>query len=205
MTQGPGSAALGVSRETYERLEIFAGLAQKWTKRINLVSQKDRDHLWDRHIADSIQVYRAAPITDHWVDLGSGGGFPGLIASILAATDQRDTHFTLIESDTRKAVFLRTAIRECALSARVLTQRIEDTPPQKAGVVSARALADLDTLLDLAVRHVAPNGIFLFPKGKSWGKEVDNARSRWKFECDAVTSITDPEAVLLIIKGVSRD
>ena len=203
-SEGPGASALSVSRETYERLEIFAALLRKWTARINLISQRDQDQVWTRHIQDSLQVYRAAPNTKKWVDLGSGGGFPGLIAAICAETENRTTNFTLIESDQRKATFLRTAVRECGLSVRVLSQRIEEVVPQNAGVISARALADLDTLLALASRHAAPDGTMLFPKGQSWGKEVDNARARWKFEYEAVTSKTDREAVVLIIKGVSR-
>ncbi|OWU76150.1 16S rRNA methyltransferase [Marinibacterium profundimaris] len=205
MGEGPGAVALNVSRETYERLQIFADLLVKWNPKINLVSRASLPHLWSRHIVDSLQVYRAAPRTDHWADLGSGGGFPGVIAAILAAEPASDTRVTLIESDQRKAVFLRTAARECGVSINVLAQRIESAPPQSAGVVSARALADLTTLLGYATRHAAPDGTMLFLKGKTWGKEVEDARATWQFDCDAVKSETEPEAVLLVIKGVSRD
>ncbi|MGV6849831.1 MAG: 16S rRNA (guanine(527)-N(7))-methyltransferase RsmG [Marinibacterium sp.] len=202
---GPGPAALGVSRETYDRLAEFAGLLEKWTRKINLISRRDQSVIWDRHIRDSIQVFRAAPETPTWVDLGSGGGLPGAIVAILAAEAAPATHVTLIESDLRKATFLRNVARECNLDMTVLHQRIESASPQGASVVSARALADLTTLLDLAQRHAAPNCTMIFPKGKSWGKEVKNAQARWNFSYHTRTSETEPEAVLLIIEGVSRD
>ena len=143
----PDAGALDVSRETFARLETYVGLIQKWNPRINLVSRNSLDDLWIRHIEDSLQVARAIPMPDRWVDLGSGGGLPGLVAAILAAEESPDTRFTLIESDQRKSVFLRTVARECDLNVQVISDRIEKAKPQKADVLSARALADLTTLL----------------------------------------------------------
>ncbi|MEM8730261.1 MAG: 16S rRNA (guanine(527)-N(7))-methyltransferase RsmG [Pseudomonadota bacterium] len=207
MTQvsAPGAARLSVSRETYERLEIFADLLTKWTPKINLISRASLPDLWTRHILDSIQVYHSAPPAHHWLDLGSGGGFPGIIAAILAAESSPDTRFTLIESDQRKAVFLRNAARACGIAISVLTDRIESAQPQSADVISARALADLSTLLMLATPHATPNSTLLFSKGKSWQKEVQDAQASWSFSYEPVKSKTEPEAVLLVIKGVSRD
>lgn len=203
--RGPGLEILNVSRETYALLERYADLLVKWNPRINLVSKSSLEHLWMRHISDSLQVARAVQFPKQWVDLGSGGGFPGIVAAIAAHAESPNTSFTLIESDQRKSAFLRTVARECGLNVTVLSERIEKVQPQNAGVVSARALADLKTLLGYAVRHVAPTGTLLFSKGKTWGKEVDEAQAVWKFDCETVKSATDPEAVLLIIKGVSRD
>lgn len=204
MASGPGEQALDVSRETYERLQSFADLLEKWNPRINLVSKASLPDLWTRHIVDSMQVFRLAPPAKKWVDLGSGGGFPGIIAAIMAAEYRPDTTFTLIESDQRKAVFLRSAARACDLKITVLSQRIESAPPQQANVISARALSDLTTLIGYAQRHAAPDCTMLFPKGKTWGKEVDDARATWNFDLEKVKSETEPEAVLLVIKGVSR-
>ncbi|WP_428927301.1 16S rRNA (guanine(527)-N(7))-methyltransferase RsmG [Marinibacterium sp. SX1] len=202
----PEMAALDVSRETFERLEAFADLILKWNPRINLISRASIPDLWTRHIKDSIQVYKAGHPAKHWVDLGSGGGFPGVIAAICAAGASIETKFTLIESDQRKSVFLRTAARTCGLdNFTVLSKRIEAVDPQNADVVSARALADLTTLLGYAARHAAPDSRMLFPKGKTWGKELEEARRTWNFEAETITSETEPDAVLLILKGVSRD
>lgn len=197
-------AQLDVSRETIARLEVFASVLQKWNPRINLVSRNSLNELWTRHIMDSIHVYRFAPVAQHWADLGSGGGFPGLIVAILAADESPTTHVTLIESDQRKAVFLRTAARETGVQCSVISQRIESAEPQNADVLSARALAELSVLLGFAERHLKPNGTALFPKGATWQKELDAARQQWHFDLEAIKSPTNPDAAILRIKGISR-
>lgn len=205
MSSGSHGAFLtDVSRETLERLEIFAGLVEKWTSRINLVSRNSLAALWDRHIRDSLQVFDCAPEGRIWVDMGSGGGFPGLVVAILAAEKRPDMQVTLIESDQRKATFLRTAIRETGIPGRVLSDRIENVPPQAADILSARALADLTTLLGFMEPHLAPGGTALFPKGVTWEKEVDAARQQWRFDVEPVKSITEDRAVILKIKGAQR-
>ncbi|MEM7090996.1 MAG: 16S rRNA (guanine(527)-N(7))-methyltransferase RsmG [Pseudomonadota bacterium] len=195
---------LNVSRETQERLEAFSALVTKWTPRINLISKSSITQIWDRHIVDSIQVFHTAPVGEHWVDLGSGGGFPGIVCAILALEHAPHTQFTIVESDQRKSTFLRTAIRETGVNCQVLTQRIEQAPPLKADILSARALADLTTLMEFCDRHLLPNGTAVFSKGERWKKEVDNARSQWNFTVEPITSLTESKAVLLKISGVLR-
>lgn len=195
---------LNVSRETLQRLERFEQIILKWNPNINLVSRSSLKQIWTRHIADSVQVFRCTEHPDHWVDIGSGGGFPGLIVAILAADEAPGMKVTLVESDQRKSAFLRTAARECGARVAVISKRIEEADPQNAGVLSARALADLSLLLEFAERHLGPGGTALFPKGESWKKEVDNAQQRWQFEAEPVKSLTEPEAVILKIRGVAR-
>ncbi|MBY6056420.1 16S rRNA (guanine(527)-N(7))-methyltransferase RsmG [Leisingera daeponensis] len=195
---------LHVSRETIERLEIFESVIRKWNPTINLVSKSSLDQLWTRHIADSIQVFRCTTSPRHWVDIGSGGGFPGLIVALMAAEEAPDMKVTLIESDQRKSAFLRNAARECGVPISVLSKRIEQVDRQSADVLSARALADLSELLGFAERHLAEDGVALFPKGGSWKKEVDNAREQWRFALETAKSLTEPEAVILKIRGVER-
>lgn len=196
--------SLDVSRETSARLEIFEGLLAKWNTRINLVSRNSLETLRSRHFADSIQLHALAPHEGNWCDMGSGGGFPGLVIAILAAEQRAPRSVTLIESDRRKATFLRTVIRETAINCTVLASRIEIAPPQQATVLSARALADLKTLLGYAERHLAPGGTALFPKGATWKKEVEIAQRQWSFDYQATMSKTENEAAILSIKGVSR-
>lgn len=205
MNQLNTSEQLGVSRETMERLEKFEQVLLKWNPRINLVSKNSLPHLWQRHIADSVQVYDCADKVDEtWLDIGSGGGFPGIVVAILAAERSPQTKVTLIESDQRKSVFLRTAARECGVSISVLTKRIEQVEPIGAQIMSARAVADLDTLLGFSERHLAEDGVALFPKGESWKKEVDVAKKKWRFDVESITSLTETEAVILKIKGITR-
>lgn len=201
-----GEARLGwnVSRETSTRLDRYSSLLAKWNPRINLVSPASLAQLSTRHIADSIQVFRAAPAGKTWLDLGTGAGFPGLIAAILAADERPEMSVTLIESDQRKAAFLRMAAIEAGVTCEILARRIETVEPQSADILSARALADLSTLLGYAERHLSPTGTALFPKGVSWEKEIEAAQRQWRFTYEPVISITEPGAVILRIEGVQR-
>ena len=194
-----------VSRETEERLRAFADLVLKWTPKINLISRKDQSDLWRRHILDSVQVAQCGYACDHWVDIGTGGGFPGVVVAAMAKEKWPHTRFTFIESDQRKSAFLRTVIRELELNAKVLCDRIESAPGQAADILSARALSDLASLLAFADRHLDPEGYALFQKGENWQKELLEAQEAWTFDCEAITSQTHDGAVILKIKGVSRD
>lgn len=195
---------LNVSRETREKLETYANLLRRWNPRINLVAKSTLPELWVRHIADSAQVFRLAPHPiAHWLDLGSGGGFPGLVAAIMANDCSTPMTTTLIESDSRKSAFLRTVIRETDVNARVLNERIEAVTPMKADVVSARALAGLSTLLEYTLRHMSPLGTALFPKGASWQKELEEVQSRWNFKYQVANSQTETGPVILSVTGVS--
>jgi 16S rRNA (guanine527-N7)-methyltransferase len=199
------SADLNVSRETFERLSRLVALLEKWNPRINLVSKSTLADVWVRHVQDSLQLFRLAPPSWRtWVDLGSGGGFPGLVIAILAKDKNSNAHVTLVESDQRKCAFLRTVIRELDLPASVLAQRIEDLDPLGADVISARALADLSTLLGFVVRHGGNETVSLFPKGASWEKEVRDAQAQWDFSYAHCKSETESKAVVLRIQGVAR-
>jgi 16S rRNA (guanine527-N7)-methyltransferase len=196
---------LNVSRETFERLTVFVDLLEKWTPKINLISKASVPFIWSRHILDSIEVYRHGPdVFGNWVDLGSGGGLPGLVIAILAAENPAQKTVTLVESDGRKAAFLRTALRETAVPGRVRCERIEALTPQNADVLSARALADLRTLLGYAHLHLAKGGTALFPKGVTWQKEVEAARSEWSFDLEILKSETEEGSVVLRIGDITR-
>jgi len=200
-----GFAGFDVSRETMERLELYAELLRKWNPRINLVSKTTIQELWTRHFLDSAQLIEIAPrVSGYWVDLGSGGGFPGLVLSIIGQERGLPRHVTLVESDARKAAFLRTVIREADLPARVINDRIENIPGLGADVVSARALADLSSLIGYADQHLLPGGTAIFPKGVRWEKELADAQSKWNFAHRLDKSITEDGPVILSVTGVSR-
>jgi 16S rRNA (guanine527-N7)-methyltransferase len=194
-----------VSRETLGRLERYEALIRKWTPAINLVSGATLGHLWTRHFLDSIQVFDLAPQTAQtWADFGSGGGFPGLIVATLAAAERPDLAVTLVESDQRKAAFLAAAARELGLSVAIRAERIESLPPLAADVISARALAPLDALLGHAERHLAPQGVAIFPKGAGFRDELSRALEHWRFNHQKEPSKTDAKGVVLIVGGISR-
>ncbi len=199
------SVAEIVSRETFEKFKIFAALLKKWNPKINLVAKSTIDVLWERHFLDSIQFFDLIEKTGgKWVDLGSGGGFPGAVLAIMGSEIHEQPEIILIESDQRKAVFLRTVFRETGVSAKVLTTRIEKTPALNADLMTARALADLKTLLGFTKTHLSPAGTALFAKGENWKKELAEAREIWQFDSEVVKSRTDSNAVILKIQGLSH-
>jgi 16S rRNA (guanine527-N7)-methyltransferase len=192
-----------VSRETFERLERYADLLTRWQKTINLVAPSTLNAIWTRHMLDSAQLMDHVPVTaKSWLDLGSGGGFPGLVCAVMAAETHPDLSITLVEADLRKAAFLREVARQMGISVGIMSRRIEDLPPQKADIVSARALAPLVSLCRYAAPHLAEHGICLFQKGVRYQDELETAQSDWHMTCQIHTSITDPDAVLLKIEGL---
>jgi 16S rRNA (guanine527-N7)-methyltransferase len=195
-----------VSRETYDKLRTYEALIQKWNPSINLVAKSTLSDVWNRHVIDSAQVYFAASDerSSVWTDIGSGGGLPGIVIATLAQGEDRQTNVTMVESDKRKSVFLRTAIRELGLSnAKVTNERTESAQIQISDIVSARALAPLTDLFTISQGFSNQNTTFLFQKGKNWASEVEIAQNHWSFDYDAITSETDSSAVILKIRGLS--
>jgi 16S rRNA (guanine527-N7)-methyltransferase len=192
-------ASVDVSRETMERLEIYADLLNRWTKRINLVAPSTLSALWQRHFLDSAQLCRFATAGE-WLDVGSGGGFPGAVIAIMCA----ETPVTLVESDQRKAAFLRAVARETGVGFAVHAERIESLAPQHSDRLSARALAPLSDLLVIAERHLSIQGKAILMKGASAQKEIDEALEHWSFDCETYASKTDADAVILSIGNIKR-
>ena len=187
-----------VSRETRHRLEVFVETLERWQKAINLVSRNTMDGVWKRHILDSAQVVPLIPATaETLADLGSGGGFPGLVIAAM----RPDLRVTLIESDARKAAFLGEVGRRMGLEnqPKIAISRIEVAPPAATDVVTARALAPLGQLLKWAERHRKDTAICLFHKGKGWQSEVEEAKKEWDFMPEPIASVTDRDAVILRI------
>lgn len=196
---------LTVSRETVATLRAFEAEVRRWTPAVNLVSRSTLEDLWGRHVDDSAQIFQACPTeARHWVDVGSGGGFPGLVVAILARELQPHTRVILVESDQRKAAFLRQTARKLGLEVDVHARRIESMPPLGADVISARALAPLPDLLELTFPHLKSGGVALFLKGARHSEEVSVARKSWIFDLDLRPSVVDPDAALLIIRKVYR-
>lgn len=210
MPPGDGVAALraagiDVSRETLERLETFVALLRRWNSAINLVGPATLEQVWQRHIADSAQLFPLRlPGTRHWADLGSGAGFPGLVIAALAAEHAPEMRITLVESDHRKAAFLTSAVAAMALSSEIVAARAETHPPLRADTLSARALAPLVRLLPFAERHLAPGGRALFPKGQSHADELAAALETWRASVQKIPSRTDADGVILCLEGIAR-
>ncbi len=189
-----------VSRETLTRLESFCDLLRKWNHRINLISRTDEADLWTRHVCDSLALVDLLPSEpSHAIDIGSGGGFPGLILAIATGV-----HFHLVESDQRKCAFLREAARATGTSVTLHPCRIEDAKPPAAPVITARAVAPLPRLLTWAVPHLDDGGICLFPKGRTVEEELASAATDWRMRVERFTSPIDPSSTILRLSGISR-
>jgi 16S rRNA (guanine527-N7)-methyltransferase len=196
-------AAGPVSRETFDRLVAFEQMFQKWNRSINLVAQSTSGDVWQRHILDSAQLARIEPAATRWLDLGSGGGFPGLIMAFLLA--ERDgASIDLVESNRKKASFLQAVVGQFSLPARVVARRIDDShalvsTPQ---IVTARALASLSTLLDLSAPWLTSGARGLFHKGRDYRAEVQESVHRWSFDLVEHPSVTDASGVILELSNL---
>jgi 16S rRNA (guanine527-N7)-methyltransferase len=194
-----------VSRETEERLAILVGELRRWQQAKNLVSGATLDEVWTRHIADSLQLLGHAPQARHWLDLGSGGGFPGLVLGIQLA--ELGGHIDLVESNARKCAFLRHAARLTGAPVTVHNARIEDVVDGFVGkveAVTARALAPLPLLLNWCKELLRTGVTGVFPKGQHLEAELTAAAKYWKIQATTFPSVTDSAAAILVISGAEK-
>jgi 16S rRNA (guanine527-N7)-methyltransferase len=200
---GPEGCAefFAVSRETLARLEAYAELLTRWSERINLVGRDTLPDLWRRHILDSAQLHLFIPSSaQNVIDLGSGAGLPGLVLAILGVPGVE-----LVEADSRKVAFLREASRVAGAEVTIRPCRIQAVPPHPVDVVTARACAPLDRLLDLAAPFLAPDTLCLFPKGERFNEELTLARKRWTMNVSVEQSLSDRRGVVLRLQQVARE
>jgi 16S rRNA (guanine527-N7)-methyltransferase len=194
-----------VSRETFERLLAFEQTFLRWGERINLSAPSTLRQTWSRHILDSAQLARLAPSSKRWLDLGSGGGFPGAVIAIVL-TEREGSHIDLIESNRKKAAFLQSTLGQLKVPARVYPRRIEDVYGlvQVPEIVTARALAPLPALLGLVSPWLSAGACGLFHKGRDYRSEVKESVQHWTFDLLEHRSIVDPESVVLEIRNLQH-
>jgi 16S rRNA (guanine527-N7)-methyltransferase len=194
-----------VSRETLERIDAFVELFLRWQRAVHLVAPADLSKLWTRHIADSLQLIELAPAAKNWADLGTGGGFPGLVIALAFGTREKGL-VHLIESDQRKAAFLREAIRVTSAPAKVYAERVESAAKRLAAevdVVTARALAPLPRLLELAAPFFARGIPAIFPKGQDVDNELTESTKSWNIQATIAPSRTHPHGKIVIVERAS--
>lgn len=194
-----------VSRETFDALKRYQALFLKWNERINLASRATLEQLWTRHIVDSAQVIGLMPDARRWVDIGSGGGFPGVVTAILLR-DKPGAHVDLVESNGKKASFLRAALAECRAPGHVHAIRIELAARQIAipECVTARALAPLNDLLLLSEPWLAGGAVGLFHKGREYRTEVSESVNHWTFDLVEHPSRVENDSVILEVRSLRR-
>lgn len=195
-----------VSRETEERLALLVAELERWQAAKNLVSGATLADVWTRHVADSLQIARLAPDAKTWLDLGSGGGFPGLVIGICLA-EIPGGRIHLVESNSRKCAFLRHAARLTGAPVTVHAARIEDVIGDFTGqvdVVTARALAPLPQLLAWCKELLRTGTIGLFPKGQHLDAELTESSRYWKIQASTVSSVTDGAARILMVQAAEK-
>lgn len=193
-------AEMPVSRETRDRIDAYVDLLLRWNSKINLIARGDEQRVTERHINDALQLAPLMPTgLCSAIDLGSGGGLPGLVLAIVT-----NVHFHLVEADKRKAAFLREAARVTAAAATIHNLRVEAVELAPASLVTARAFAPLPRLLELAYRLLAPTGIMLLPKGETADRELTDAAGQWNMVVQKIPSKTYPGATILRLSEVTR-
>ena len=186
-----------VSRETLDRLQAYVALLTAWNRRINLVGANTIGDVWRRHILDSAQLMPLLPGGARIVvDVGSGAGLPGLVLAILGVPEVH-----LVESDQRKAAFLREAQRVTGVPATIHSQRAERMAPIAADAIVARAVAPVDNLLLMVDKFRGPHTICLFLKGKGVEEELTHLPPALKMKAQILPSRSDPTGRILRLEG----
>jgi len=194
--------AAGLDEAGMAGFDAWRAALERWSARINLAGRATLDDFWVRHALDSLQVFQCAPEPGRWVDIGAGAGFPGLaIALMQKAGGAGETH--LVESNGKKAAFLREAARATGAPATVHARRWQEMEPAPFDCVTARAFAPLSELLESVFTFWGPATTGVFPKGKRWSEELAAARRHWRFDVTPIASITG-DGRLLIVRELTR-
>ncbi len=200
------SQFMSVSRETLDRLKIYVDLVLRWQPAQNLIAPSTIPEIWRRHVADSLQPHMCLPEAKRWLDFGSGAGFPAIVTAILLA-DVADSHVYMVESNQRKAAFLRTALRETGSHGTVISSRIESVAEHwdhgPVDALSARALASLDVLCGFSAPFSAQGATAVFHKGREFLREINEASHLWTFDLVEQSSLIDPESRMLLVSNIS--
>jgi 16S rRNA (guanine527-N7)-methyltransferase len=196
------AAGAGATATQMVDLEQLRSMLADWNERINLVSAASLAEFWPRHALDSAQLLRIAPAARTWVDIGAGAGFPGLVLAILLK-GEAGAKVHLVESVAKKGRFLEAVVEALSLPAQVHNDRAENLS-LKADVVTARAVAPLGRLLGFAKPYFSRGAVGLFHKGRGADAEIADARAAWRFTCNVIPSLSDPEGRILKVEGLSR-
>lgn len=198
-------AAGPVSRETFERLCNFEESFKRWAAKINLVAPSTLPTLWERHILDSAQLLPLAPTATRWVDIGSGGGFPGAVLAILLH-DREGAHIDLVESNRKKTAFLAVTLASLKAPATVHSIRIEESYSRVKSpeIVTARALAPLPLLLELTEPWLTAGATALFHKGRDYEREIEESSIDWRYDLVKHGASKWGDGVILEISNLRR-
>lgn len=198
-------ATYNVSRETFDKLKIYQSMLNDWQQKFNLVSKSTLEDAWNRHFLDSVQLIQYIPDTARVLyDFGSGAGFPGMVIAAVAAEKLPKLKVNLVESTSKKTVYLNAVKEKLGIDVAIHNDRIEKLPIEKADVITSRALASLSELLEYSYRFCHKGSVCIFPKGKKYSEELAEAHKKWRFKCRVEPSMQSDEGRILIITDLSK-
>lgn len=193
-----------VSRETISKLKTYEATLKEWQNRFNLVSKNSLSDAWSRHFLDSVQLIKYVPeSTKRLYDFGSGAGFPGMVLAILASEKMPNLKITLIESIKKKTLYLNAVQELCGVNVDIINDRVENLKLPQADVITSRAMCDLTKLFSYAYKFSNKKTIMIFPKGKSFQTEIEDAKKHWAFDCKVETNEMCNEGVILVVNNLS--
>lgn len=188
-----------LSDDQTSRLKTYQSLLLKWQKSVNLISPNTIANVWERHFVDSIQLFPYISESDRVIlDVGSGGGFPGMVLAILL-----DREFHLVESDKKKCIFLSEVSRETKTKVIIHNDRVESLSISGIDLITSRACASVSQIFDLTKNLVSHETKYLLLKGKNNSIEIDEAKKNWQFEVEIFPSITEKDSAILRFSKVS--
>ncbi len=194
-----------VSRETFSKLKLYESLLKEWQLKFNLVSNSSLDDAWNRHFEDSVQLFKYIPENSKVLyDFGSGAGFPGMVLAMIASEKTPYLKVKLIESIGKKTLYLNEVKKQTKTNVEIINDRIENIKAEKADVITSRAMASLSQLLEYTGKFCSKKTVCIFPKGKKFQEEIDEARKKFRFDCQAYDSEVSSEGKILIISNISK-
>lgn len=194
-----------VSRETTNKLKAYEALVLEWNKKFNLISKSSEEHIWTRHILDSVQLCQFIDDNDFILyDFGSGAGFPAIVLAIMAEQNFPNLKVHLVESIGKKTMFLNAVKEELGLNVEIIRNRIENLNIKNVDIITSRALASLPKLLEYAKPFCQKTTKLIFPKGNNLEEEITLAEKEWKFDYKVTQSLTDLTGQILYISNVRR-
>ena len=193
-----------VSRETLDDLKAFQAMVLEWNTKFNLIGKNSVPDIWNRHIIDSAQLCQFIKEDNLLYDFGSGAGFPGIVLAIIAKQNFPNLKICLIESITKKTLFLNEVKSKLNLDIDIYNDRVENLKPCKVDIITSRAMSSLDKLLAYAIPFTKKETKIIFPKGEKWKEELDSAEKIYSFDYQVISSITNDKARILYIKNIRR-
>ena len=194
-----------VSRETFELLKAYEASLVEWQNKFNLVSNSSLQDCWNRHFVDSAQLFKFIPEgAKTLLDFGSGAGFPAMVLAVMVKEKTPYLKISLVESIVKKTLYLNEVKKICNLDVEILNQRIESLPKKKVDVITSRAMASLKELLKYTQAFCSDKTVCIFPKGKKYAEEIEEAKKDWNFDCQVFDSETSDEGKILVIKHILK-